>query len=64
MKQIYSCAGALNGLWSTLRYAQPNINGNTHSENIMAQSIPPITTRASGLELSEPIVGSPIFRAN
>lgn len=31
------------------------MEGNTHNENSIAQSIPPITTLAKGLELSEPI---------
>ena len=31
------------------------MSGNTHRENIMAQRIPPITTRANGRELSDPI---------
>ena len=31
------------------------MSGNTSNEKSMAQIIPPITTRASGLELSDPI---------
>ena len=40
---------------SMFLYASPNINGKIRSEKSMAHNIPPITTLASGRELSEPI---------